>query len=173
MKNVLALFTLALLALLSVGCCGKEPIKYNVTVSLDEEMRQSLSQRKLEVHLVGINETQHQRWENYSMSKYWQPGDPMPNSLPTFKMEFDPANSKPQTITIKDKIWDTWLAAGANRLYVLTLLPGMVEDAPGDKDPRRQILPLPCYRWLKRDKKIDIVVQKTGLTTMSLSRPEK
>jgi len=171
-KQTMSLMFLAVLAILTVGCCGKEPRKYNVTVSLDDEMRQSLGTRKLEVHLVGINEKENQRWENYSMTKYWQPGDNLPNSVPTYKMIFDPNHSAPQTLSKNDKIWDTWLKDGANRLYVLTLLPGMVSDADGDKDPRRQIEPLACYRWLKHDGNIEIKIQKTGITTVSQLRSE-
>jgi hypothetical protein len=176
LKQTIAILALFLIPLASVGCCDKKPIKYNITVDVDEEMRKDLAaaNRKLEVHLVGINENQHQRWNTYSMTKYWQPGDTLPNSLPTKKMMFDPANPAPQKLSIDDPIWNKWLKeGGANRVYVLALLPGMVSDAEGDKDPRRQILPLPCYRWLKQDKKIDVRVQKTGVTTLSMSRPER
>jgi hypothetical protein len=172
LKQALAILAVFLIPLATVGCCDKKPVKYNVTVSLDEEMRTSLSDRKIEVHLVGISEKQHERWQSYSMTKYWQPGDTLPNSLPTFKMMFDPANSTPQTLSIKDKMWDTWLNNGANRLYVLALLPGMIADAEGDKDPRRQILPLACYRWIKRDRKIHVLIQRSGLNTISQLRPE-
>ena len=47
------------------------------------------------------------------MSKYWQPGDPLYGSVPTYKMIFDPANNASQTLSINDKIWDTWLKDGA------------------------------------------------------------
>jgi hypothetical protein len=162
---------------LYLGGCGcplnaKEPIAYNVTVSLDEGLRKDLASRKVEVHLIGINEKQNERWANYSMTKYWQPGDTLSGSVPTKKMIFDPANSAPQTLKANDPIWDTWLKAGANRLYVLTLLPGMVSDADGDKDPRRQIEPLACYRWTKRDHNIEIRIQSSGMTTVSQLRQE-
>jgi hypothetical protein len=171
-KQVFAILALLLIPLATVGCCDKKPVKYDITVSLDEDMRKSLGDRKLEVHLVGISEKQNERWQTYSMTKYWQPGDTLPKSLPTHVMNFDPNKPQTQTLSQKDKIWDTWLNNGANRVYVLALLPGMISDAEGDKDPRRQILPLACYRWLKRDKNIQIIVQKTGLNTVSLLRPE-
>jgi hypothetical protein len=168
----MVLLILLLVPLATVGCCDKRPVKYDVTVSLDDAFRKDLSDRKVTVHLVGISEKQNERWQSYSMTKYWQPGDNLPNSLPTYTMTFDPNKAQPQTLSKDNKIWDTWLNNGANRLYVLAQLPGMISDAEGDKDPRRQILPLACYRWIRHDRQIQIVIQKSGLNTISQLRPE-
>jgi hypothetical protein len=180
LKRLAAIFILPFILIPLAGCpCGlaggfdgKKPISYNVTVSLDDEMRQSLGTRKVEVDLVGINEKQNERWQNYSMTKYWQPGDALSGSVQVKKLIFDPGNTSAQTLSSSDPIWDTWLKDGANRLYVLTLLPGITADAEGDKDPRRQIEPLACYRWLKHDGNIEIKVQRTGIITTTMLRPE-
>ena len=48
----------------------------NVTVSLDDAMKQQLaenSNRKIEVNLIALNTSDHQRYQDYSMTDYWDP----------------------------------------------------------------------------------------------------
>ncbi len=171
LKKIMALFVLTFMGLMSVGCCSTT--KLNVTVSLDDAMRAKLDNRKIEVDLVALNSKQAERWETYSMTSYWQPGDQLRDSVDSYKMVFDPSNNTPQTLTIKDPHWDKWLAQGSSdkmQLYVLALLPGLYDDAPGDKDPRRQILPLASCRWSSTN--VQMTVQKTGIITTTPPKPE-
>ena len=145
----------------------------NVTVNLDDAMRERLGSRKLEVDLVALNSKQSERWETKSMTEYWQPGDSLRDSVDSYKMIFDPTKNEPQTLSIKDPHWDKWFAQGAGdkmSLYVLVgVLPGSFDDQPGDKDARRQILPLQSCRWSSTD--VHMTVQKTGIITTTPPKP--
>jgi hypothetical protein len=173
-KKSLSLLAIALMALMSVGCC--HATRLNVTVELDPAMKQrlvDLSNRSIEVDLVAVNSTQHKRWENYSMDQYWNPPFELKNSAVVHAMTLDPSHTS-VTLTAKDPIWDKWLANGNEkdvmRLYVLASLPGTIGDKPGDSDPRRQILPLSSCRWSSTD--VKLVVQKTGIVTVTAPKPE-
>jgi hypothetical protein len=185
LKRLSALCGLGLVALSAVGCsCA--PGRYNVTVQLDDAMKQrleDLGNRKIQVDLVAVNAKEHERWENYSMTQYWQPGDSLKGSIPTYSMVFSPKAAATQpgeaasthTLTAKDPIWDKWYANTTDKdvmhLYVLALLPGTYTDEPGDRDPRRQILPLGTCRWDKNN--ILLKVQTTGIITVTTPKPEK
>jgi hypothetical protein len=173
LKKIMALFVLTVMGLMSVGCCATT--KLNVTVNVDDAMKAKLESRKLEVDLIALNSKQSERWEGYSMTSYWQPGDQLRDSVDSYKMIFDPLKPETltQTLSAKDAHWDKWLAQGAGdkmQLYVLVgVLPG-IEDATGDKDPRRQILPLASCRWSSTS--VQMTVQKTGIITLTPPKPE-
>jgi hypothetical protein len=170
-KQVMALFALTLMALLSAGCC--EPKSYNVTVELNKEMRDSLPSRNIEIHFVAVSDKENERWKAYSLTKYWQPNDVMRESLPTYKMVFDPSKSAPQTLSNRDPIWNQWLSSNATTLYVLALLPGMMADAPGDEDPRRQILSLKKCRWKTNDIRLEVIRTRLVTNTQQLPDPDR
>jgi hypothetical protein len=172
MKKAFAFLTLAITGMMAVGCCSTVPL--NVTVNIDDAMRQRLESRNLEVDLVALNSKQSERWETYSMTSYWQPGDALRDSVDSYKMIFDPTKNQPQTLSSKDPHWSKWFAQGAGdkmKLYVLVgVLPGSFDDQPGDKDARRQILPLESCRWSSTD--VHMTVQKTGIITTTPPKPE-
>lgn len=199
-----ALAALTLAALSAVGCAPHGPRAYNVTVQLDDAMRQRLTEltnRNIEVDLVAVNDKENERWEPYSMTRYWQPGDPLKGSVPTKVMIFDPkavqaaASTRPgasnqtaakaatqpsaysQTLSSTDPLWKKWYAnvndKSVMRLYVLALLPGVFEDQPGDRDPRRQIVPLNIEQWPNGTKDILLKVQTTGIITVTTPKPRK
>jgi hypothetical protein len=108
------------------------------------------------------------------MTKFWESGDNLRESVDSYKMIFDPAKSDPQTLPKNDPHWAKWMAnsgGGDMQLYVLALLPGLYDDAPGDKDPRRQILPLASCRWPSTD--VKLLVQKEGIITVTPPKPDK
>jgi len=172
-RKAFAFAALLFMGMLTVGCCSTTSL--NVTVALDDAMRQKLESRKIEVDLVALNSKQAERWETYSMTSYWQPNDTLRDSVVSYKMIFDPANAAPQTLSKSDPIWAKWFANTASgdqmQLYVLALLPGLYDDAPGDKDPRRQILPLASCRWASTD--VRLLVQKDGIITVTPPKSDK
>jgi hypothetical protein len=204
MVNRLKAFAALAIAALSTVGCAHGPGRYNITVQLDDAMRQRLSEltdRNIEVDLLAVNNVENDRWENASVNRYWQPGDPLKGSVPTKVMIFNPkavqaaAATRPssstqsaaaaatqqsaisQTLSAKDPIWDKWYANKNDKsvyhLYVLALLPGVFEDAPGDRDPRRQILPLNVEMWPNGTKDILLKVQTTGIVTVTTPKPKK
>lgn len=177
-KRYLPLLAMALFAFMAVGCC---PItKLGVTVDLDPALRQKLA-RNMEVDLVVITPSQRDKWQDYSMTRYWDYNDAMRASVAgvTKKMIFDPAKPAAQTLPDNDPLWKTWLA-GANdkdapELYILAQLPGSWEaakdDAPGNKDKRRLILPLGKCRWDSTN--VKVTVQETGMISVPSPKLKK
>src|SRR5436190_5422537 len=138
-KHLVALAAMGLLTLLSVGCCPLT--KLNVTVELDDAMKQRLAElnRNIVVDLVAVNPADNQRWEDYSMTKYWQPPFELRESVKgdIYTMTFD-ASKGSLVLPKNDPKWDKWLAdanaKGAAHLYILAQLPGTFDDQPGEKD---------------------------------------
>ena len=132
-------------AMALTGCCNSEMRPYNTTVALAPNA--FTTKPVIEVHLVGVSESENNMWANYSMSRYWGADDRLRQSAPKFVMSFGPNKPESQTLAADNPIWQTWLNAGATRLYVLAFLPERFDDAPGDQDPRRRILPLDKCKW--------------------------
>ena len=132
------------------GCgCKSESKPYNVTVSLDPSFA---GKPVIEVHLVGINDAEDGYWKGYSMTKYWSSDDKLRQTAPRHVMQFGPNKPDSQTLAADHAVWNTWLSRGATKLYVLAFLPEKFDDAPGDTDPRRRILPLDRCKWPQADK---------------------
>jgi hypothetical protein len=176
-KNLVGLLVIAFLALASVGCC--DPQRYKVTIELDPDMKQRLADlnRDMVVDIVAIPPGEYQRWEDYPMTKYFTPPYELRNSVKdeVVTLTFN-ANNTSKSIAENDPVWNKWLA-GANsksppHLYILAQLPGTTEDLQGDKDPRRQILPLGSCRW-DGAKEIKVLVQRDRIKTTTGYKPDK
>ena len=84
-NKTLAMFALMFFSLMAVGCCPNQ--RMNVTVELDDAMKArlaDLSNRHIQVDIIALNSSEHQRWENYSMSKYWTPPFELEKSVKVF-----------------------------------------------------------------------------------------
>ncbi|HEY4329910.1 MAG TPA: hypothetical protein VGN88_09250 [Phycisphaerae bacterium] len=180
-KKPLFLLILSFFAFMAVGCCPLT--KLNVTIELDDALRQAYGTGTVQVDIVAVSPNDHQRWEAYPMTKYWENGDPMRKSLSVKTLTLDVSKKEPQTLSASDPVWANWLA-GANdkappKLYVLAQLRGTWDaskDQLGDKDPRRQILPLGSCRWdssLGSPPNIKLVVKLTGITTETQPKRDK
>jgi len=175
-KNVIVVMAMALFALMSVGCCPLT--KLNVTVELDPAMKERLASltRAIEVDIVAVNPAEDQRWQDYSMTKYWQPPFELKTSVKDeiFVAKLDATNSS-VTLSKDNPIWDKWMASasakGAPHLYILAQLPGTMDDQPGEKDQRRQILPLGSCRWETTD--VKVLVQPDRIRTVTAYKLDK
>jgi hypothetical protein len=178
-RESLLLAGMALVAFLAVGCSPITPL--NVTVALDPAYK---FDGQMQVDIVAINPNDHQRWRDYSMTKYWEPNDAMRKSVPVYTMTLDPAKTPSQTLSASDPIWGKWLA-GANekdppKLYVLAGIRkawnAEKDDKPGDQDPRRQMLPLGASRWdksLGSPPNVKLTVKATGIITDTQPKRDK
>ena len=168
LRKPFALLLLALLSLFFAGCFCPNT-KLNVTIDLDEGLKKALasSGRSIEVDVIGLNNQQDIRWKNYSMTKYWEPNDPVRASVSATKLTFTfNATTPAQTITKQDPHWEKWLADPGDKampkLYILAQPPGLApEDKDGSTDPRRLILPLGLCRWDSTN--VQVIVSETGI----------
>ena len=183
-RESLLLVAMVVFAFLAVGCSPVTPL--HVTVALDPSLVSGPDKLvgQIQVDLVVINPNEHQRWRDYSMTKYWEPNDPMRKSVPVFTMTLDADKNPTQTLSATDAIWGKWLA-GANekdppKLYVLAGIRrawnAEKDDKSGDQDPRRQMLPLGAARWdksLGSPPNVKLTVKNTGIVTDTQPKRDK
>ena len=157
-----------LLAAAAIGLCGC-PTRFSVSVAVRDK---DLQDKSVEVHIVGVNESENRQWSEYSMTKYWSPGDEL--RAATVRngyakvMKFGQGLPTEQTLTTKDDIWpQKWENKRSSCLYVLAFLPGAFSDKPGDADARRRILPLDPKAWDFGRDKIQIELHAGGLTLLT------
>ena len=180
-RESLMLAVMALFAFMAVGCC---PVtRLNVTVELDPAYRAQIGDSKVQVDIVAINPNEHQRWQNYSMTEYWN-NETMRKSAPVVTLTLDGTKEFSKSISSNDPIWQKWLA-GANekdppKIYVLAQIRktwvAEKDDKPGDQDPRRQILPLGSCRWDKDQgspPNVHLTVKPTGIITDTQPKRDK
>ncbi|HAV64201.1 MAG TPA: hypothetical protein DCY13_17775 [Verrucomicrobiales bacterium] len=162
-----ALFAALLLALPLTGCKGVRP--YNVVIETDS----SFNGQRVLVDLVGVNASQRSQLEMKSVTEYWGDADPLRASSIKHTMQFSKGGEK-QTLPDDDELWTRWIKErGVSDLFVIADLPGMgkPQDAPGNADPRRRILPLNSKFWVKTDE-LKVIVTRGGLQVVTGQKPQ-
>lgn len=158
----------AALALWFTGC-KSGPTPFAVVVEMDA----SFTGQRVPVDLVGINASQRRQWEEKSVTDYWGDADPMRASARKHTLEFSkPGETK--LLKVDDAVWTKWIAeGGAEDMFVIADLPGMGKpnDARGDADPRRRILPLNPKAWVKGTDELKVIITRGGLEVVTRQRP--
>lgn len=158
------------LALLLLGGCasGPQPQAYSVTLTLDP----ALAGTSVQVDLVGANElTDLPKWQSYSVTEYWQPGNPFRRDARKYTVQFSRDQPNTQMLLVGDSIWREWLNTGALHLVIMADLPGAVTDQMGNADPRRLILPLDKAVWDSKVGTLQVLVQESGLKLLTPRKP--
>ena len=163
----------AVLALLFTGCdtvsktktmfASSKPAAHNIKIIVDK----TLENTSLQIDLLGANAVSDlAKWESYSVTEYWQPGNATRRDTDRVTLDFGRGKSATQTLAIKDPRWKRWLETGAANLVILADLPGVA--AGGSSDARRLIIPLDPKSWKKSTKEpIEILVQESGLRLLT------
>lgn len=120
----------------------------------------------VEVDLIGVTEREKSYWENYSIDKYWQPGDPGRRDAEKFTIRLDDGQSR--ILPLPDPIWDKWLSRGAIYLVVIAHLPGDFQGMA--RDPRREILSLDRKNWKVSKPLIQIEIQERQIKVLTLEK---
>lgn len=156
------------------GC--KAPKRFDVSVSLDAkswEKAYGPILPSLEVDLVGINNSEKGNWENYSVNKYFSPGDSLRSDADRVTLTFTNEDRETKLLARKDPAWDRWIGKLLSRqkhkdakwLFVIANIPGIAQDLPGSQDPRRLILPLALKAWPVTTKRIEVELKSSGITS--------
>jgi hypothetical protein len=146
------------LRFLAVGICPfvvlfgcTKPIE----VEYENSILQSDSAPAIEVHVVGVNEANLQKFQNYFLDDYFDPGKPDSLRADVLSwggdkvLEFGPNDKQPKMIAGNDPVWDNWKKTGATHLLVLQNYPRTIQDHPlARADPRYLDLPLDQNRWI-------------------------
>lgn len=132
----------------------------------------TICNKSVEVHLVGVNRFERDLWETMSMTDYWTPGNQLRKSAQeyTYVIQF---GKGPCTVTLpkKDPIRSIWKKRKAEYLFVLADLPGVYTDNIGNADARRLRLPaLNSKDWGLRKKKIDIRIEEGNIVSLTIPK---
>jgi hypothetical protein len=166
--NVRFNLALVLCSLVFGGCATvPHPRAYAIRVTLDKPLVGS----SVQVDLVGVNATDLPKWQNYSVTQYWQPDNPLRRDAQKYAMQFSINTPNTQVLLDNDPHWAEWLPTGASQLVIIADLPGVITDQAGNADPRRLILPLDRAAWGRDVNTIDILVQESGLRLMTPRKP--
>lgn len=155
----------AVCALFLAGCASApQPKAYNVQITLDAPLQGS----SVQIDLVGVNDTSDlPKWQTYSVTEYWQPGNPFRRDARKSTIEFGRGKPNTQGLLSTDPRWAEWLRTGALHLVIVADLPGAVTDQAGNADPRRVILPLDRAAWNSKTATLEVLVQESGLRLMT------
>lgn len=164
----------ALLAVVCAAgwCAGCQ--KFDVIVSLDEGLREAGMMPSFEVDLVGINDSELDRWRHYPVTDYFTVGDVFRQDADRYTMTFTNDDPGPKELSHKHEIWDVWNRKSARWLIMMAHLPGDHPDLPDQQDVRRLILSLtrktgwPAWPTTK----IDLVVKKSGVVSLTAMKSQ-
>jgi hypothetical protein len=165
----LVLAGLISLASLLGGCAtAPKPQAYSIKVELDP----ALAGTSLQVDVMGANKVSDlPKWESYSVTEYWQPGNVARRDARKATMQFGRGRPESQILAANDPRWSEWMNTGAQYLVILADLPGSWTDRPGNADPRRVILPLDKSEWVKGTGTIEFVIQQSGIRLVTPKKP--
>jgi len=161
--------TVLALCVATLTGCKSGPTPFNVAVEMDS----SFTGQRVPVDLVGVNASQRRQWEEKSVTEYWGDADPMRASARKQTMEFTKAGET-RKLGADDAVWKRWIEeGGAEDVFVIADLPGMGKpnDARGDADPRRRILPLNPQAWVKGTEELKVIITRGGLEVVTRQRP--
>jgi hypothetical protein len=159
------------LCLLVFGCASTPKAKsYTIKIELD----QALAGSSIQVDLIGANAVSDlPKWQSYSVSEYWQPGNAMRRNADKVVVAFGQGKNNIQFFDTKNPAWARWIAAGAMHLVVMVDLPGVGEDLAGSADPRRLILPLDAGQWPGNVTTVELLVQESGVRLLTPTKPAR
>lgn len=151
----------ALLALIfATGCASTK-----VAVKLDD----SMLDKSIEVHLIGISDSEKSQFDNMSMTDYWGEDSQGVRSSNESRVIGYQAGLNKQVplfeISSDNSSWKQWQSEGAKYVMVLVNMPASrdYEDAPGNADARRLRLPLNKACW--KGGVVDVVIRGYGIAT--------
>lgn len=165
-RHSLLLLAAAASALFLGAGCKPKMGRYTVQVQPDT----SLAGKSVEVHLVGVNNTDYAKWHDYSMTDYWRHNDPLRATAVEHGfakvMRFGQGLSPQQSLDSKDPVYNEWLSRKVQYLFVVTNLASSETDKAGQADFRRAILPLTTSNWdkgeIKKLKGIQVTITASG-----------
>ena len=133
-----------LMAVLATACGCAKP-EFVLTVD------PALHGKSVTVHLVGVSQSEFQRWLDYSVTEYWRPEDLLRTAAVAGKyaavVQFGAGRANTRTLKTKDPVWDVWNRRGGIYTFVLADIPGSFTAQQGVSDPRKLVLPLEGKYW--------------------------
>jgi hypothetical protein len=159
------------IALSGCSSCGKgvagPPQAYTLELDLDP----GLAKDSVAADVVAITPGNLPRWQNYSMTKYWQSGDELRQDASKVTLFFGRGKEASQSITVSNAVWKDWLGRGVTHVAVVADLPGLFDDKPEPQDARRQILSLCKCAWPDHTTNLVVDIKRSGIEVRTVPRP--
>ncbi len=148
---------LLMIGLMGTGCRPSNPLIVRI---VNVKAIDDICKKSVEVHLVGVNKSDKERWDGESMTKYWAPNNQLRKSAKNYThvMQFGQGPCQ-REFGKKEPIRRIWKSRKAEYLYILADLPGIFDDKDGNADVRRLRIPAfnsECWSLLKNTIKISI-----------------
>jgi hypothetical protein len=141
--------------------------------SIRIEGKGGITQKSVEIHIRGINETEKQRWQQLSMTNYWQPDSQSAKSAMDRRITLYMGAGKPSIYEISKKdypeVWKKWEGNNASYLLVLVDMPIVAnpyQDMSGNADARRLLVPLKNCCW--KDGVINLAIEEGSVIATNL-----
>ncbi|MBC7771803.1 MAG: hypothetical protein H7210_04865 [Pyrinomonadaceae bacterium] len=163
------------LFLLTIGCgvigCESAPRMqaHDVTVALAEDVAAGSDTYTVDLVGVSSDETEMSRMRSMNVSDYWAKGD-MRNTVAKKSFTFKAGSAGPQTLELKDPLWQAWEKNQVMNLYVIADLPEAASGS-GDQDLRRLIIPLDSRHWDGTAQKITVRLRRGAMDYSPKPRP--
>ena len=157
-----ALLASAVFALAGCGSCKPGKPGPITNIPLQIALASSLEGKSVTVDLVGVNKPGRERWEAYSMTKYWKDGDPFRANAVKKTFNFTSTSTLSTNLPATDAVWPKWTSQAAAYVFVLVDLPGAHPDQIGSLDARRQLLSLDLCDWPPGTKQLKIIITEGG-----------
>lgn len=158
-------------ALVGAGCRPSNPLVVRV---VNVKATDDICQKSVEVHLVGVNKSDRERWDKESMTKYWEPENQLRRSAKNYThvMQFGQGPCQ-QKLGKKDPIRSIWKNRRAEYIFILADLPSIFEDVDGNADARRLRIPaLNSECWPFFEDKININIESGGIVCLTPQKCE-
>ena len=164
---------------MQVGCCvlgmlllglAAGGCSQTVTVVASD----AICKKSVEVHLVGVNRFEKDKWDTTSMTDYWTPGSELRKNAKdyTYVIQFGEEPCE-RVVDKKDPVLKVWKERNAEYMFVLADLPGVYEDSAGNADARRLRLPGPgSDSWGMQKKKIDIRIEESNIVSLTIPKSD-
>ena len=162
-----------LMVALMVGGCPSVKIKNPFVVrAVDVTATDPICSKSVEVHLVGLNENQVERWDAVSMKEYWNKGNehPLRKDAKDYTQVFRFGIGQPckQILDKKNPIRAKWNDRGIKYVYILANLPGTFDDKHGIADARRSRIPaLDSAYWPYFKDRINISIESGDIVCLT------
>ncbi len=164
----------AAVLLFANGCSGCKPGAgggaargYNLSLVPGASLKDS----SVVVDIIGIQQSELQLLQTYSLKKYFKPGDTVRIDLVKTNVTFLPDKQTTFVLKRDDPLWDKWLAQGVQYVVLIADLPGVYEEGKnGSQDPRRQLIPIcKCY-WPSGTKDLTAEIRAGGVRVVTVPR---
>lgn len=156
-----------------LGGCGAARLgRYDLVVTPDSSLREGQTLPPVKVDIVGVKPADVTKWQAYSVDVYFSGSDSFRNDSAgaARQLSFDASADKPQTISSKDPIWESWDKSGVQKVFVLANARTMRPPQVG-VDARKAEIPMTTDRW--DVSKIDIVIKASGVDVATPMKPVK